>query len=159
MDFSYSEKTEQLRAQLRNFMEDHIVPRIGQWSEEIHGGTFPVSFMQELKNLAKAEGLWNLFSAAFARWRTGHTAHQPGIRAPWRRSWAGFPGLPRCSIAVRRIPAIWKCCTCSVPRRKRRQWLKPLLNGEIRSAFAMTEPDVASSDATNIQTSITRDGG
>ena len=41
MDFSYSEKTEQLRAQLRNFMEDHIVPRIGQWSEEIHGGTFP----------------------------------------------------------------------------------------------------------------------
>ena len=61
MDFSYSEKTEQLRAQLRNFMDDHIVPRIRPWSEEVHAGIYPVSFMEDLKALAKEEGLWNMF--------------------------------------------------------------------------------------------------
>ena len=61
MDFSYSEKTEQLRAQLNNFMDDHIVPRIRPWSEEVNAGTYPVSFMEDLKALAKAEGLWNMF--------------------------------------------------------------------------------------------------
>ncbi|MDX1735135.1 MAG: acyl-CoA dehydrogenase family protein, partial [Halioglobus sp.] len=61
MDFSYSEKTAELRAQLLRFMDDHIVPRIRPWAEEIRGGQFPVSFMDDLKALAKEEGLWNLF--------------------------------------------------------------------------------------------------
>ena len=61
MDFSYSEKTQEMCARLRNFMDYHIVPRIRPWSEEIHAGTFPVSFMEDLKSLAKEEGLWNMF--------------------------------------------------------------------------------------------------
>ena len=61
MDFSFSDKTEQLRGQLRNFMDDHIMGRIGQWSEEIHADVFPVSFMEDLKALAKSSDLWNLF--------------------------------------------------------------------------------------------------
>jgi acyl-CoA dehydrogenase len=157
MDFSYSEKTEQLRAQLRNFMEDHIVPRIGQWSEEIHGGTFPVSFMEDLKNLAKAEGLWNLF---LPHLRDG----EPGTQL------TNLEYAPLAEI-MGRIPWSSEVFNCNAPdtgnmevlhmfgsEAQQEQWLKPLLNGEIRSAFAMTEPDVASSDATNIQTSIKRDG-
>ena len=61
MDFSYSENTELLRQQLRNFMDDHVLPRIGQWHKEVHEGIYPVSFMGDLKSLAKSEGLWNLF--------------------------------------------------------------------------------------------------
>jgi acyl-CoA dehydrogenase len=157
MDFSYSEKTEQLRAQLRNFMEDHIVPRIGQWSEEIHGGTFPVSFMEDLKNLAKAEGLWNLF---LPHLRDG----EPGTQL------TNLEYAPLAEI-MGRIPWSSEVFNCNAPdtgnmevlhmfgsEAQKGQWLTPLLNGDIRSAFAMTEPDVASSDATNIQTSITRDG-
>ncbi len=157
MDFAYSEKTEQLRAQLRNFMDDHIVPRIGQWSEEIHSGVFPVSFMGELKSLAKAEGLWNLFLPHLGD-------DEPGTRL------TNLEYAPLAEI-MGRIPWSSEVFNCSAPdtgnmevlhmfgsEAQKDQWLKPLLNGEIRSAFAMTEPDVASSDATNIQTSITRDG-
>lgn len=157
MDFAYSEKTEQLRAQLRNFMDDHIVPRIGQWSEEIHSGVFPASFMGELKSLAKAEGLWNLFLPHLGD-------DEPGTRL------TNLEYAPLAEI-MGRIPWSSEVFNCSAPdtgnmevlhmfgsEAQKDQWLKPLLNGEIRSAFAMTEPDVASSDATNIQTSITRDG-
>jgi acyl-CoA dehydrogenase len=157
MDFSYSDKTEQLRAQLRNFMEDHIVPRMGLWSEEIHAGTFPVSFMEDLKALAKSEGLWNLFLP-------GLKDGEPGTRL------TNLEYAPLAEI-MGRVPWSSEVFNCNAPdtgnmevlhmfasEAQREQWLQPLLNGEIRSAFAMTEPDVASSDATNIQTSIQRDG-
>jgi acyl-CoA dehydrogenase len=61
VDFNYSEKTLELRARVQGFTDDHIVPRLGAWNEEIRAGKFPVSFMEDLKNLARSEGLWNLF--------------------------------------------------------------------------------------------------
>ena len=157
MDFSYSEKTERLCAQLRNFMQDHIMPRIGQWSDEVRGGQYPVSFMDDLKALAKAEGLWNLFLP-------GLRDDEPGTRL------SNLEYAPLAEI-MGRVPWSSEVFNCSAPdtgnmevlhmfatEEQRAAWLEPLLDGQIRSAFAMTEPDVASSDATNIQTSITREG-
>ena len=157
MDFSYCERTEEMRGRLRNFMEDHIVPRIGPWSEEIREGTFPVSFMEDLKALAREEGLWNMFLP-------GLLDDESGTR---------LTNLEYAPLAemMGHIPWSAEVFNCSAPDTgnmevlhmfgngaQKAQWLTPLLNGEIRSAFAMTEPDVASSDATNIQTSIVRDG-
>ena len=61
MDFAYSDKTEEMRRRVTDFFEDHILPRNGQWHEEVEQGNFPVSFMADLKALAKSEGLWNMF--------------------------------------------------------------------------------------------------
>ena len=61
MDFHYSEKTQRLQAQLTNFMDDHVMPRLARWNDEVHAGTYPVSFMDDLKALAREEGLWNMF--------------------------------------------------------------------------------------------------
>mgnify|MGYP001822672433 CR=1 FL=1 len=157
MDFSYSEKTEVLRAQLQDFMDDHIVPRIRPWAEEIRSGSFPVSFMEDLKALAKEEGLWNLFLP-------GLQDDEPGTRL------TNLEYAPLAEI-MGHIPWSAEVFNCSAPdtgnmevlhmfgnEAQNARWLQPLLNGEIRSAFAMTEPDVASSDATNIQTSIRREG-
>ena len=157
MDFSYSERTQQLRAQLNNFMQDHIIPRIGQWRDEVAAGQYPVSFMEDLKALAKDEGLWNLFLP-------GLRADEPGTRL------SNLEYAPLAEI-MGRVPWSSEVFNCNAPdtgnmevlhmfatEQQRTQWLEPLLHGEIRSAFAMTEPDVASSDATNIQTSIRRDG-
>ncbi|MEH6584303.1 MAG: acyl-CoA dehydrogenase family protein [Halioglobus sp.] len=157
MDFSYSEKTEQLRAQLGDFMDQHIMPRLGQWDSEIHSGQFPVSFMDDLKDLAKSEGLWNLF---LPHLKDG----EPGTRL------SNLEYAPLAEI-MGRVPWSSEVFNCSAPdtgnmevlhmfatEAQREKWLLPLMNGEIRSAFAMTEPDVASSDATNIQTLIQREG-
>ena len=157
MDFSYSERTQQLCTQLQNFMDDHIVPRIRAWSEEVHAGIYPVSFMEDLKALAREEGLWNLFLPHLRD-------DEPGTRL------TNLEYAPLAEI-MGRVPWSSEVFNCSAPdtgnmevlhmfgnEEQKEQWLRPLLNGEIRSAFAMTEPDVASSDATNIQTSILRDG-
>ena len=157
MDFSYNERTRQLCAQLNNFMQDHIIPRIGQWRDEVAAGQYPVSFMEDLKALAKDEGLWNLFLP-------GLRADEPGTRL------SNLEYAPLAEI-MGRVPWSSEVFNCNAPdtgnmevlhmfatEQQRTQWLEPLLHGEIRSAFAMTEPDVASSDATNIQTSIRRDG-
>ena len=61
MDFDYSEKTQALRMRVRGFLDDHIMPRLAQWNTEVHNGQYPVSFMEDLKALAKSEGLWNMF--------------------------------------------------------------------------------------------------
>jgi acyl-CoA dehydrogenase len=157
MDFSYSEKTEQVRARVRDFIDDHIVPRLPQWRKELEAGQFPVSFLGDLKALAREEGLWNLFL--------------PGLRPD--EPGTALTNLEYAPVAeiMGRVPWSSEVFNCSAPdtgnmellhlfasESQREQWLNPLLNGDIRSAFAMTEPDVASSDATNIQTLITRDG-
>jgi len=157
VDFSYSERTQQLCARVTNFMEDHIIPRIGQWRDEVAAGQYPVSFMEDLKALAKEEGLWNLFLP-------GLREDEPGTRL------SNLEYAPLAEI-MGRVPWSSEVFNCNAPdtgnmevlhmfatQAQREQWLLPLLEGEIRSAFAMTEPDVASSDATNIQTSIRRDG-
>lgn len=157
MDFAYSPKTQAMRQKLLAFMDDHIYPRIRQHQEETAAGQFPVSFMQELKALARAEGLWNLFLPSLR-------PAEPGT---------GLSNLEYAPLAeiMGRVQWASEVFNCNAPDTGNMEllhmfatpeqydrWLRPLLNGEIRSAFAMTEPDVASSDATNITTSILRDG-
>ncbi|MBW7925093.1 MAG: acyl-CoA dehydrogenase family protein [Burkholderiaceae bacterium] len=157
MDFAYTPKVEELRRRVRDFLDDHIVPRIGQWRDEVHAGHYPVSFLEDLKALAKSEGLWNLFLPALAD-------DEPGTRL------TNLEYAPLAEI-MGRVSWASEVFNCNAPDtgnmellhmfatpEQRERWLVPLLNGEIRSAFAMTEPDVASSDATNITTSIRRDG-
>src|SRR5690606_32303180 len=157
MDFAYSAKTEGLRQQVRGFLDQHIVPRLAQWHREVSGGQFPVSFMADLKALAKEEVLWNLFLPALH-------ADEPG---------QGLSNLEYAPLAVIMGRVSWasEVFNCSAldtgnmglshmfasPEQNQR-WMQRLLNGEIRSAFAMTEPDVGSSDASNIQTLMRRDG-
>jgi acyl-CoA dehydrogenase len=157
MHFAYSDKTETLRRQLLTFMEDHVIPRHGQWLQEVHAGVYPISFMNDLKALAREEGLWNLF---LPHLKDG----EPGTRL------TNLEYAPLAEI-MGRLPWASEVFNCNAPDTgnmellhmfatpaQKAQWLVPLMNGEIRSCFSMTEPDVASSDATNITTSIRRDG-
>ncbi len=157
MDFAYSPKVEELRRRVRDFMDDHIVPRIGAWQREVERGRYPPAFLDELKALARAEGLWNLFLP-------GLCDHEPGTRL----SNLEYAPLAEIMGRVMWAPEVFNCNAPDTGNMELlhlfatedqyRQWLVPLLEGEIRSAFAMTEPDVASSDATNIQTLIRREG-
>ncbi|MES2260247.1 MAG: acyl-CoA dehydrogenase family protein [Pseudomonadota bacterium] len=158
MDFAYTEKVEGLRTRLRNFMDRHIVPRIGQYNEEVRAGVFPVSFMAELKARARDEGLWNLFLPHLAEDEPGmalsNLEYAPLAEIMGRVGWASE--VFNCNAPdTGNMELLHQFATPA----QREQWLLPLLRGEIRSAFAMTEPDVASSDATNITTLIERDGG
>ncbi len=157
MDFAYSPRVEALRQQLNDFMERYILPRIGQWHREVQAGQYPVSFMDDLKALARSEGLWNLFLPALGE-------NEPGTRL------SNLEYAPLAEI-MGRVGWASEVFNCNAPdtgnmellhlfatEQQREQWLVPLLAGEIRSAFAMTEPDVPSSDASNIQTLIQRDG-
>ena len=157
MDFAFSPKVIELCQRLERFMDQHIVPRHAQWLAEVHSGHYPVSFMEDLKALARSEGLWNLFLPALAE-------DEPGT---------GLSNLEYAPLAEIMGHIGWasEVFNCNAPDtgnmellhlfatpEQRERWLKPLLNGEIRSAFAMTEPDVPSSDASNIQTLIRREG-
>ena len=157
MDFAYSEKVEALRTQVRAFMDTHIVPRIHQWHEEVNAGQYPVSFMETLKEQAREEGLWNLFLPHLRDDEPGtrltNLEYAPLAEIMGRVSWASE--VFNCNAPdTGNMELLHMFATPA----QREQWLKPLLDGKIRSAFAMTEPAVASSDATNITTSIRRDG-
>ena len=156
MDFSYSDKVQDLQRRLTRFMEAHVYPNQQRFHHEVDEGDRwqPTKVIEELKVLARGEGLWNLF-------------------LPHSDEGAGLTNLeyaPLCEIMgrVHWAPEVFNCSApdtgnmevlarYGTPEQKE-QWLKPLLAGEIRSCFSMTEPDVASSDATNIQSRITRDG-
>ncbi|MGA2095940.1 MAG: acyl-CoA dehydrogenase family protein [Candidatus Acidiferrum sp.] len=155
MNFEFSEKTEELQRRLLAFMEEHVYPNEPRFQEEIERERWkPTQIMEELKTKARAAGLWNLF-------------------LPSDPSGAGLTNLeyaPLCEIMGRSVMAA-EVFNCSAPDtgnmevlarygtpEQKERWLKPLLAGEIRSCFAMTEPDVASSDATNIRSSIVRYG-
>jgi len=157
MEFAYSEKTQAMRRRVQDFFDDHILPRNRQWHEEVATGAYPVSFMADLKALAKSEGLWNLFLPSLRE-------DEPG---------EGLSNLEYAPLAeiMGRLQWASEVFNCNAPdtgnmellhmfasTEQYDEWLKPLLHGEIRSAFAMTEPDVASSDATNVQTLIQMDG-
>lgn len=157
MDFLYPPKVQELQTQVRNFMDDYIVPRIQQWNDEVQAGQYPVSFMEDLKSLAKDAGLWNLFLPHLKD-------DEPGTRL------SNLEYAPLAEI-MGRVGWASEVFNCNAPDtgnmevlhmfgsdEQKLRWLTPLLNGEIRSAFAMTEPDTCSSDATNIQTLIQRDG-
>src|SRR6476661_8020112 len=155
MNFDYTDKVKSLQQRLRAFMDEHIYPNEKRYYQEIERDRWaPTKVIEELKPKARAAGLWNLF-------------------LPDDDQGAGLTNLeyaPLCEIMGRSIlaPEVFNCSApdtgnmevlarYGTPEQKER-WLKPLLAGEIRSCFAMTEPAVASSDATNIQASIRREG-
>ena len=159
MDFAYDDRTQELRQQLSAFMDQQVHPAEERFHDELdhlenRWAWTRTSVIQELREEAKRQGLWNLFL--------------PGDHG------AGLTNLqyaPLAEITGRSGHLAPAAINCSAPDtgnmevlamfgngEQNERWLRPLLSGEIRSAFAMTEPDVASSDATNISTSIVRDG-
>ena len=160
MDFSYSPKTQELQARLLRFMDEHIYPNEQRYWQEIEDNTkagrrwTPLRTIEDLKPKAQAQGLWNLFlpesadGAGLTNQEYGPLAEIMG-RVMWSSEVfnCSAPDTGNMETIVRYGNAEHK-----------QRWLEPLLRGEIRSAFAMTEPAVASSDATNIESRIRRDG-
>jgi acyl-CoA dehydrogenase len=157
MDFEHSERCREFEQRLGAFMEEHVLGAEETYARQLRESGDPHSqpqIMEQLKELARERGLWNMF-------------------LPDERDGAGLSNSDYAPLAeiLGRSPLASEACNCSAPdtgnmevlhqfanAEQREQWLTPLLAGEIRSAFAMTEPDVASSDATNVCLSIDRDG-
>ncbi|MFV0476369.1 MAG: acyl-CoA dehydrogenase family protein [Parahaliea sp.] len=157
MDFSYSDKTQEMLTRVQSFMDQHIIPRIRQHNEEAQTGKYPVSFMGDLRELAKSEGLWNLFLPHLKDDEPGtrltNLEYAPLAELMGRVSWASE--VFNCNAPdTGNMELLHMFAT----EEQRKNWLNPLLNGEFHSAFAMTEPDVPSSDATNITTLMRREG-
>ena len=159
MDFEYSPKVQDLRKRLIAFMEEHVYPNDHQWWEHTHTKSArrwePVPIIEELKPKARAAGLWNLFLPHSKRAPEGlsNLEYAPLCEIMGRVAWS--PEVFNCSAPdTGNMETIERYGT----EEQKKQWLEPLLEGRIRSAFLMTEPDVASSDATNIQCRIQRDG-
>src|SRR5215472_17338656 len=156
MHFEHSAKVKDLQARLSAFMDEHVCPNEWTFHDQVASGNRwqPTAIIEELKAKARSAGLWNLF-------------------LPESEYGAGLTNLeyaPLCEI-MGRVPWSPEVFNCSAPDtgnmevlvrygtpEQRKEWLEPLLHGTIRSCFAMTEPAVASSDATNIESSIRRDG-
>jgi acyl-CoA dehydrogenase len=155
MNFDYTDKVKTLQERLRAFMDEHVYPNEKRYYQEIEKDRWaPTRVIEELKPKARAAGLWNLF-------------------LPDDAQGAGLTNLeyaPLCEVMGRSVlaPEVFNCSAPDTGNmevlarygtaEQKERWLKPLLAGEIRSCFAMTEPAVASSDATNIQASIRREG-
>jgi len=157
MDFAYSEKVKTLLQQISDFMDRFIYPNLQIYRDQIAASSDPhhhAEIVDELKARARAQGLWNLF-------------------LPDEEHGSGLTNLEYAPLSelMGRVGWSSEVFNCAAPDtgnmeilaqfgtpEQKKQWLQPLLDGEIRSAFAMTEPAVASSDATNIQLSITREG-
>jgi acyl-CoA dehydrogenase len=157
VDFAYSDKVNALRARMSDFMDRYIVPNERTYREQIAASGNPfhhAEIVDDLKARAKAEGLWNLFLPD-TEYGAGLTnlEYAPLAEITGRVHWA--PEVFNCSAPDTGNMEI--LAQFGTPEQKR-DWLRPLLDGEIRSAFAMTEPAVASSDATNIQLTIRREG-
>ncbi|HVX16678.1 MAG TPA: acyl-CoA dehydrogenase family protein [Acidimicrobiales bacterium] len=158
MDFAFSQRCNELRESLLAFMDQQVYPAESVYAEQMQASGDPhhhPQIIEDLKAEARQRGLWNLF-------------------LPHKTEWTdGLSNLDYAPLAeiLGRSPIASEACNCAAPDtgnmeiltmfgtdEQKEQWLQPLLNGEIRSAFAMTEPAVASSDATNIECSIARDG-
>ncbi len=158
MDFSYSDKVKQLQEKLTRFMSENVYPNERIYEEQLSKQPSRWSevpkIMEEMKEKARKEGLWNLFLP--------HSEYGAGL--------SNIEYAPLCEIMGRSLigPEVFNCNAPDTGNmevlarygsvEQKQQWLQPLLNGEIRSCFSMTEPNVASSDATNIEASIIRDG-
>lgn len=157
MDFSHPPKVIDLQHQVADFIDRYVLPHLQRWHQEVAAGENPPLVVEELKALAKSDGLWNLFLPNLK-------PNEPGTRL------TNLEYAPLAEIMGR---VYWssEVFNCSAPdtgnmellhaaatEQQRERWLNPLLEGAIRSCFAMTEPDVASSDAANIQTQIRVDG-
>ena len=166
MDFDYSPKTKELQTRLQAFMREHVYPAEGAYHAEIEANTAagkrwtPLQTIENLKIKAQAVGLWNLFLPVDSAAASGYAG-------------AGLTNQEYAPLAEIMGRVMWssEVFNCSAPdtgnmetiarygsEENKAQWLKPLLEGQIRSSFAMTEHEVASSDATNIQTRIERQG-
>ncbi len=166
MDFDYSPKTKELQKKLQTFMDDYVYPAEGAYHAEIAANTAagkrwtPLQLIEDLKIKAQAAGLWNLFLPVDSAAASGYEG-------------AGLTNQEYAPLAEIMGHVMWssELFNCSAPdtgnmetiarygsAENKARWLKPLLEGKIRSGFAMTEPEVASSDATNIQTRIERQG-
>lgn len=155
MNFEFSDKMKDLQRRLQAFLDEHIYPNEQRYRDEIERNPWsPTKIIEELKPKARAAGLWNLFLP--------ESEHGAGL--------TNLEYAPLCEMMGRSemAPEVFNCSApdtanmevltrYATPGQKER-WLKPLLAGEIRSCFAMTEPAVASSDATNIESRIVRDG-
>jgi acyl-CoA dehydrogenase len=156
MHFEYTDKVKALQKRLLAFMDEYVYPNEKVFYQQIDEGDRwqPTAIIEELKPKARAAGLWNLFLP----------------ENPYGEGLSNLEYAPLCEI-MGRSPMAPEVFNCSAPdtgnmevlarygsEEQKERWLKPLLNGEIRSCFAMTEPAVASSDATNIQSSIVREG-
>jgi acyl-CoA dehydrogenase len=157
MDFAYSETVEWLRGELRAFMDAHVLPADPAFRRAAAEGRHAMEILEPLKAQARAQGLWNLFLP-------GLKDDEPGTRL------SNLDYAPLAEI-MGRIPWSAEVFNCSAPDtgnmellhlcatpEQRERWLDPLLRGEIRSCVGITEPDVASSDPTNLQTTIRPDG-
>jgi acyl-CoA dehydrogenase len=157
MDFQYPPDNEAMQDSLRKFMERHVLPANPAWHRQAEHGAYPTAVVEPLKALARQAGFWNLFLP-------GLREDEPGTRL------GNLEYAPLAEI-MGRIPWAAEVFNCNAPDTGNIEllhlfatpeqsdlWLKPLLEGDIRSCFAMTEPDVASSDATNIRTTIRREG-
>jgi acyl-CoA dehydrogenase len=156
MFFEISDRGKELQVRVQAFMDTNIYPNERKFYQQIDEGDRwePLPIIEQLKEKARAEGLWNLFLP--------ESEYGAGL--------SNYEYAPLCEI-MGRSPLAPEVFNCSAPdtgnmevlvrygnEAQKKEWLEPLLNGEIRSAFCMTEPDVASSDATNIQASMVRDG-
>lgn len=157
MDFAYSPKVEALRARLKDFMQAHVLPANVAWHRACEDGVYPTEIIERLKAKAYSEGLWNLFLPQLRD-------DEPGTRL------TNLEYAPLAEI-MGRIPWSAEVFNCNAPDTgnmeilhmfatpdQRKRWLEPLLEGTIRSCVGITEPDSASSDPTNLQTTIRRDG-
>jgi acyl-CoA dehydrogenase len=157
MHFQFPEDTQQMQRTLRRFMDSEVLPRSDDFERIAESGTYPTEVIEPLKRKARDAGLWNLFLPALRE-------DEPGTRL------TNLQYAPLAEI-IGRLPWASEVFNCNAPDTgnmellhlfatpaQREQWLNPLLDGRIRSCFSMTEPDVASSDATNIQTTIRREG-
>src|SRR5580698_10560061 len=155
MNFDHSSKVKDLQQRLVAFMNEHVYPNEARYHHEIDQDRWlPVKVIEDLKPIARKAGLWNLFLP--------HDEHGAGL--------TNLEYAPLCEIMGRSsmAPEVFNCSAPDTGNMEvlarygsaehKEKWLKPLLAGEIRSCFSMTEKDVASSDATNIQSSIVRDG-
>jgi acyl-CoA dehydrogenase len=156
MDFDYSAKTKALVTEVASFMEQHVYPNEEKMLQEIADGNRwqPIPTMEKLKEKAKAQGLWNLFLPESERGAGLSNLEYAPICEEMGRSFFA-PEIFNCSAPDTGNMEVFE--RYGTPEQKE-QWLEPLLAGEIRSAFAMTEIEVASSDATNVETRIVRDG-
>lgn len=157
MDFKYSDKVKGLIEEVKTFMEDNLYPNEALFHEQIKKTPWKTPpIIEEMKAKAKAQGLWNFF-----------------LPLSYGEYSGGLTNLEYAPLAEEMGKVLWasEVFNCSSPdtgnmevlakygnEEQKKKWLEPLLSGEIRSAFAMTEPDVACSDATNVETSIVRDG-